>query len=125
MPRQGQAAYLGRTAVQDVKQHPLARLYAHRLPVAQHAPIDSEIAIAHFIAVRRALCEGGFHRGLAGHFKSFHSRGGSQKILGHVAALTEGRLEFLEDEENFSVIGSRRVLRLYVNWPNLALYCPA
>src|SRR5882724_196037 len=120
MSGQGQAANLRRTAVQDVKEHPLALFYAHPLAVAQHATIDGEIAIAHFIAVRHPLRERGFHRGLTSRFKFFGARGGSQKILGHVAALTERRFELLEYEKHLPVVAPRLMPGLYVNRPELA-----
>src|SRR3984893_16432449 len=86
----------------------------------QHATIDGEIPIAHFVAVRHPLPERCLHRGLAGHLQRLHSGSRSQKILNHVTALTERRFEFFEDEKDFPVVASRLMLGLYVNWPDLA-----
>ena len=86
----------------------------------QHATIDGEIPIAHFIAVRHPLRKRGFHRGLARRFQFFDSRGGGQKILRHVTALTERRLELFEDEKHFPVVAPWLVLGFDINRPDLA-----
>src|SRR6266478_26121 len=120
MSWQGDAANFGRAAVQDVKEHTLALSHAHRFAVAQHATVDGEIAIAHFIAVQHPLRERGFHRGLTSRFKYFDARSGSQKIHRHVAALAERWFELFEDEKHLPVVASRLVSRFYVNRSNLA-----
>src|SRR5438132_189534 len=106
MPRQRQAANLRCATIQYMKEDSLSLLHPHRLAVSQHAPVDREIPVAHFIAVRHAFREGCFHRRFARFFEFFHLRNRRQKILRHVAALAEGRLEFFlvlkEFEPSFS-----------------------
>src|SRR5437879_13591017 len=62
MPRQRQAANLRCATIQYMKEDSLSLLHPHRLAVSQHAPVDREIPVAHFIAVWPAFREGCFHR---------------------------------------------------------------
>ena len=103
-----------------MKEHPLALFHPHRFPVPQRATIDGEVAITHFVAVRHAFRERRFHCGLACRFQFFDSRGGSQNIHCHVAALTERRFELLEYEKHLPVVAPRLMPGLYVNGPDLA-----
>src|ERR1700730_18426732 len=124
MSRQRQAPNLGRAAIQNMKEHAFTLFHPHRLAVAQHATIDGEITIAHFVAVWHPLRKRGFHRGLASRFQFFESRSRGEKVLRHVTTLTEGRLELFEYEKHLPVVAARLVLGLYINWPNLTAVLP-
>jgi hypothetical protein len=51
MARQRQAADLAGARVEHVKQHPLTLLDADRFALAQHFAVDTEEAVADFVAL--------------------------------------------------------------------------
>ncbi len=63
--RQSQTANLGRTAIQNVKQHALPLFHPDRLSVTQHVSVDGERIVADLVAVRHPLGEGSVHLALA------------------------------------------------------------
>src|SRR5579862_6984064 len=115
-----EAANLRGAAIENVKEHPFAWLYANGFAVTEHATIDGEIAIADFVAVRHAVGEGGFHGGFAGLVQLLVGSSGSEKILWHVAALAERRFKFLEGQENLAVVTAGIVGWFDVRGTNLA-----
>ena len=123
MSRQRKAANLGRAPIQNVEEHALALLHPNRLTVAEHPSVDGEITIPDLISVRHAFGERCFHRGLAGGFE-FSYLGRRQKILVHVAALTERRLEFFEHEKDFAIVSAGLVPGFDVNRTDLPAVLP-
>jgi len=107
-----------------MEQHALPLFHAYRIAVSQHATIDRKIPIAHFVAVGHPLRERGFHRRLARSFEFLYSRGGGQKILRHVTALTEKRFEFFEYEEYLPVVATWLMPGLDIHRPNLPVILP-
>ena len=86
---QREAANLCRAAIQDVKQHPLAPLHAHRFAVSEHSSVDREGTVANLEAVRHALRQRGLHRRFPLLFQLRVSSGGGEEIHRHVAAAAE------------------------------------
>ena len=118
MAGQGKAANLGRASIQNVKENALAWFDANRLTVTEHAAVDGERAIANLVSVRHAFGKRRLHRGLAAVFKGLDFDRGKE-ILWHIAAATEGWLEFLQDEKYFAIVVSGLVPGLDVDWANL------
>src|SRR6202050_3150157 len=117
MSGQGQAADLACTGVKYVKENALTLLDLEGLALAQHLAVDAEEVVAYLVALGLFLR---LDIGLPPDLLQLGYRRSGEKIHCHIAALAEGRLEFLEREENFAVVGTWIVLRLDVNRPCLA-----
>ena len=99
-----EAANLGGTAVENVKQNALALLHAHRLAVTEHAAVDGEGIVADLVSVRHPFGEGSFHLALAGIFECGNGLRGREEVLRHVAATAQRGLKFFEGEEDFAIV---------------------
>src|ERR1700681_183446 len=85
----------------------------------EHASVDREGSVAHFVTVGHSFGERCFHRGFASRFELFHFRRWRQEILGHVPPSTKRWFELFEYEEYLFVISPRLMLGFYVNRPDL------
>src|SRR2546427_2820594 len=61
-----------------------------------------------------AFSQRGFHGRLAPLFERLYRGWRIKKILGHIAAAAERRIEFLHHQKNFAVVSARCLLRLDV-----------
>ncbi len=113
-----------RRRIEDVKQHPLARLHPDRLAVPEHAPVDREQAIARLVAVGHPLRQRGSHRGLPRRLQRLDPRGRRQQVHLHVPAAAQNGLELLERQEHLAVVGAGFPSGLDVHWADLAAVLP-
>ncbi len=114
VPGQSEAAVFGGAAVEHVHQDPVAGLHLDRDAVAEGAAVDGKALVADLVTVRCPRCQRRGHRLLAP-VAEFRNRVTGQEAAGHVAALAQRGLEFLEREEHFAVIGARLVFGLDVD----------
>src|SRR5215472_3692882 len=103
-----------------MEEYALAQFHLNRFAVAKHVTVDGEGRVTDFIAVRHAFGERRLHGCLALLFQSFHFGSRSQHVLPHVTTAAVTRLEFLQNQEDLTVVISRLMLRLNVNMSNLA-----
>src|SRR5512146_1769976 len=115
-----EAADLGGAPVQDMEENALALLYANGFGVAEFAAVDGERTVADFVAFRHSFRERRFHRRFTLFFEGLHRSAGREDVLGHVAAAAERWLEFLEDEEDFTIVVAGFATTLDIDGSDLA-----
>src|SRR5690348_316541 len=100
MAGKGEAADLGGTAIDDMKENAFAAPDTHGVPESELAAVDGEDPVADLEALFHAARERGAHCGFATCLQLRVGAGGCEEIHGHVASLAEEWLEFLECQEN-------------------------
>jgi len=117
MPRQSNAADLGRTRIEQMEQHALTRLHADRLTVPEHPAIDTEQLVTDLETLGfllRFLVGGSPHL-----LQSLDGRAG-EHVHRHIAAAAERWRELFHHQKNLAVIGPGVVLWFDVDRPDLA-----
>ena len=107
VPRQGEAADLGRARIEHMEQHVFARLYTDRLTVPKHPAIDAKQLVTNLEALGFLL------RLLVGGPPDLPQRldgSTSEHVYRYIAPAAEGWRELLHHQKNFAVIGARVVL---------------
>src|SRR6516162_7951479 len=120
MPRQGEAADLGRARIEHMEHHAFARLHADRLTVPEHPTIDAKQLVAHFETLGLLL------RFLVGGPPDLLQRlDGStgEHVHCQITPAAEGWRELLHDQKNLAVIGAEVALRFDIDGPGLARKC--
>ena len=103
-----------------MEQNALTLLHAYRFAMVQHPAVDGERAVADLVTVRHALGQGSFHGAFSLRLQFFDLGGGREKVLRHIAALTERGFKLFQDQKDFPVVPARFVFRLDINRTDLA-----
>ena len=96
MPRQSEAADLGRTRVEQMEQHAFTRLHADRLTVPEHPAIDTEQLVTDLETLGFLLR---FLVGGSPHLLQSLDGSAGEHVHRHIAAATEGWRELLHHQK--------------------------
>src|SRR5262245_21723045 len=121
---QREAPNFRRASVQNVKQNALALLDSNRFAMTKHATIDRKELVTDLVAVWIAFGERSFHDSFPGLLESLVGGRRWQKILRHVSAAAESRLEFFQNKKDFAIVATWIVSRLNVDRSDLAAVLP-
>ena len=125
MTGKSEAANLACASVEDMEENPFPLLHPNRLAMTKHSSIDGEQAIAYLVALRPSSGERGLHRAFAGILQTSYCSCGREEVHIHVSTLAEGRVKFLQRQEDFTVVVARIASWFDIHRPDESTVLPS
>src|ERR1700733_2703677 len=125
MTGKSEAANLACASVEDMEENPFPLLHPNRLAMTKHPSIDGEQGIADLVALWPSSGERGLHCAFAGILQTSYCSCGREEVHIHVSTLAEGRVKFLQRQEDFTVVVARIASWFDIHRPDESTVLPS